>query len=137
MLLVKENNKLLVQDTPDIVTMLNDIKAWVKYLEDCNERLRKENAELKSKNYKDKEIQKLNRKIDELSGDLGRGFPIRVWEWENLQRQLMQHNTIFESNKMIKYPAHQIVRYEFLPTEIGTVKRAYCRCGECFTFSDI
>ena len=51
----------------------------------------------------------LNRKIDELSGDLGRGFPIREWEWEYLQKQLMQHNTIFESHKMIKihlFPYH-------------------------------
>lgn len=132
MLLVED-----IQNKQDIVTMLNNIKAWVKYLEDCNEFLRKENAQLKSKNYKDEELQKLNKKIDELSADLKRGFPIQEWELKYLQQQLTQHNTVFESNKITKYPAHQIVRYEFLPTEIGTIKRAYCRCGECFTFSDI
>ena len=104
------------------------------------ENLQKENKELKDNAYKDKELQDMREDVKFWKEAAIRGFPIYENEQNELDKQFHEHLPeikITDKRKFVKYPKHMIIKYEFYPTEIGTMKKAVCRCGKEFTFSEI
>ena len=117
-------------------TYINDafkqIKEQIDDLLEENKALRKENKELKSAHYKDKEIKKMKASVDECDKALKRGFPI--WdEWQKkIDKWKDEHDKEHITPTPRKYTHHY--SYIFTPSPVGTIGTIRCSCGEEFCF---
>ena len=117
------------------VRELKNIIATVESLSDNVARLRVENQELKSENYKDEELARLKESLnskDELIGKLyGRTFVIDDDEQKKIDEFKAKHNHGSAGAIGGQYS------YTFTPTSIGTIGTITCSCGESFDFSNL
>lgn len=101
-------------------------------------RLEQENAELKDQHYKDREIQRLHERLNRLTGDIYRGFPITKEEKEKIDAWM--HNHIHKKHwKKQNYhtkcgPVDCSFSYQFYPTHLDTIQIVKCSCGAEFQF---
>lgn len=134
----------------DMDTACEEFIKNVKYhYEKCkatNDRLRKENAELKNEHYKDEELQKWKAIAEEARADCNRGFPISEREWEAVKAWMDQHDREAHSLDSDDDSSLAVKRggaiggnykYEFIPTSIGVIGTVYCSCGASFQFQEI
>jgi len=133
----------------DMDTACEEFIKNVKYhYEKCkatNDRLKKENVELRDEHYKDKELQKWRDAAHQAQDDLHRGFPISEKEWEAVKTWMEQHDR--EAHSLDSDDDSTFVKrggaiggnykYEFIPTSIGVIGTVYCSCGASFQFQEI
>lgn len=110
--------------------LFDNIRNRMQWYVDDNVRLREENEKLKSEHYKDDEIKRLNKELEETKDNLYRGFPIfededvkiRNWQKEHLKNMHPE-----PPKKIIKYWAEgPNYNYVFKPFELGIVQKCYC-----------
>lgn len=121
--------------------LFDKVKGQYKWLENQNKKLIKENKELKSEHYKDLALQEMKAEVELAYADLRRGFGISEKEEEELYKLFDDHckteNYDYDTEcKTKRCPKHQIVSYSFYPTELGTFKSAFCRCGKELRYND-
>lgn len=126
-------NRVLYSMKP-IKERLDEIAEEFERKEAAIEWLRKENDELRNEKYKDEELARLKRRLEDVEYELYRGFPIS--EEEEREIKLWK-----ERHELIHRGGHGAVggkyTYTFVPTSIGTVGEIKCTCGESFCFSEI
>lgn len=118
--------------------LTDKINQQYKKLQDQNEKLNAENAQLKNEQYKDMELIKLKKEIDDLKEVCQRGFPItkdeadRIAEWRE-NHILKYHKNEITGTKIKKQSTFHPI-YTFVPTYIGTFGSVYCE--ECKAKAD-
>ena len=108
-----------------------------------NQKLIKENDELKNNAYKDKELTSMRNELNEMKSEYYRGLPTSEYEEKKINEWIEQHEREAHGIKTYadKLASHgrcgDSYTYEFVPTSIGTVGTVRCRCGAEFTFRSI
>lgn len=119
------------------------IQRKIDFLESQNQKLIKENDELKNNAYKDKELTSMRNELNEMKSEYYRGFPISEYEEKKINEWIEQHEREAHGIKTYadKLASHGCCggsyTYEFVPTSIGTVGTVRCSCGAEFTFRNI
>lgn len=139
-----EFTKLADMDTA-CEEFIKNIKYHYEKCKAMNDRLTKENAELKDDHYRDEELQKWKAIAAEAQADCNRGFPISEREWEAVKAWMKQHDREAHSLDSDTDAAFTKrggaiggnYKYEFVPTSIGVVGTVICSCGESFTFQEL
>lgn len=140
-----EFTKLADMDTA-CEEFIKNVKYHYEKCKAANDRLRKENVELRDEHYKDKELQKWRDAAHQAQDDLHRGFPISEKEWEAVKAWMEQHDR--EAHSLDSDDDSTLVvkrggaiggnyKYEFIPTSIGVIGTVYCSCGASFQFQEI
>lgn len=140
-----EFTKLADMDTA-CEEFIKNVKYHYEHCKAANDRLKKENVELRDENYKDKELQKWRDAAHKAQDDLHRGFPISEKEWEAVKAWMEQHDR--EAHSLDSDDDSTLVvkrggaiggnyKYEFIPTSIGVIGTVYCSCGASFQFQEI
>ena len=114
--------------------LFNEIAEEFERKEVAIERLRKENEELRDEKYKDEELARLKRRLEDVEYELYRGFPISEEEETKIKKWKEIHEIKHKGGHGAiggKYT------YMFVPTGVGTIGEIKCTCGESFCFSDI
>ena len=130
------NHSSLLPDTlQEAISTLRDIEQ--NYINAIN-RLETDNTALKDEHYKDKELKRLQEKINYLTENMHRGFPITEEEEEKINA--WKDNHILEKHwKPKKYvtkqgPVDCTFSYQFFPTILDTTRIVKCSCGAEFSF---
>lgn len=108
-----------------------------------NERLRKENKNLKTETYKDEELSRLKSELEKFKKEYYNGFPIsekekkKISEWQ-VKHDAEVHGVRTFEDKLRRYGAiGGRYSYTFTPTSIGTVGKIVCSCGEEYCFQEL
>ena len=113
-----------------IEDLTDKINQQYKKLQEQNEKLKAENEKLKDEHYKDMELIKLKKEINDLKETCYRGFPItkdeakRIAEWRE-NHMLKRHEDEITDTKIRKQSTFRPI-YTFVPTHIGTFGSVYC-----------
>ena len=98
--------------------------------------------ELKDKQSKDKEIQKMKKYVEKAQRELRQGFPISDEQNKQISDWMSKH--IREKHWDKKHNCESYCGaaggrfiYQFLPTGIGTFITVKCSCGEKFEIEDL
>lgn len=67
------------------------IQRKIDFLESQNQKLIKENDELKNNAYKDKELTSMRNELNEMKSEYYRGFPISEYEEKKINEWIEQH----------------------------------------------
>ena len=125
----------------DLIKSLNNsasnISAQFTLLEDKIADLEKENAHLKSEQYKDTELQKMSEELEDAKYKLACGFGITKEELEAIQAWRVSHIEKYhrEVELTLCNPVGGAFEYVFTPTGIGVIGEIKCNfCGDSFTF---
>ena len=124
---------------------INNVQYHFERCKATNDRLKKENDELRDEHYKDAELQKWRDAAHKAQDDLNRGFPISEKEWEAVKAWMEQHDrevhTLALDDDSIPVKRGGAIggnyKYEFIPTSIGVVGTVICSCGASFTFQEL
>ena len=122
---------------PDIHELTEQLIMLHDAQEDCIAELKCENEHLKSENYKDEELIKMQEKVKVAEEEKRealiayyRGFPISKEEEEFIHSWQKQHDIKEHGNKNGYHGAiGGYFSYRFVPTSIGTIGE--CRCNTC------
>ena len=98
------------------------IKTRVEILERQNAHLQEENNRLKSEKYKEEELAKMQKELEENRKMLMNGFPVSQQEKEKIEQWKEKHREKSSENPR----SHSFV-YEFAPTELGVLGTCICR----------
>ena len=118
------------------------IQREINTLKYQNKRLLAENDRLKNEHYKDEELSKMKSRLETISKDCYRGFPISEKEHENIREWKNRHEEAHNCHSLkdkLKYGGciGGTYTYEFIPTSIGTVGTVRCSCGAEFIFREL
>lgn len=103
--------------------------------EEVNRRLREKNKELTDEHWKDKTLQEMQARLDNIIDKNRRGFPITAEEQRAINKwrenhYATQHNVTTNAQKLqMGGVIGGTFHYEFVPTSIGT--SGSCVCGSC------
>ena len=139
-----EFTKLADMDTA-CEEFIKNVKYHYEKCKAANDRLKKENAELKDEHYRDEELQKWKAIAEEARADCNRGFPISEREWEAVKAWMDQHDreahtlSLGDDSTFVKRGGAigGNYKYEFIPTSIGVIGTVYCSCGASFQFQEV
>ena len=85
------------------------------------EYLEQQVKELKDEHYKDKRLQEMSEKLEQVRADARRGFPLSVEESNAITAWKAKHDTLRHNNpKQYHGASGGGYSYEFYPTGIGT-----------------
>lgn len=123
---------------------LSSIKCRIEDNEKSIKRLEEENKQLKSENYKDEELSKMESQLEDMRADFYRGFPISEEEERLIEEWQRKHEKIVHSLKTLddRLKAGGCIgagryKYIFTPTSIGVSGEVVCSCGAKFEFQEI
>ena len=105
----------------DFDDMFEGMRVEVKSLFDRINWLQKENKRLQEENYKDEELTKMKKELDNVRKDLYRGFGISQEENESVRNWEKKHNKKYHQSRW-----NGAVTYMFVPTNIGTFGSVCC-----------
>lgn len=114
----------------------DDQEKRIEYLE-------KENKELKDDNYKDKQLQEIQDKLNRMTKEYNRGFPISEDEQKAIDEWKVKHkaevHSAITSNHRSEFECvcGGNYLYQFIPTSIGVAGVITCSCGAKFEFQHI
>lgn len=98
--------------------------------EKVNERIKKENADLKSGIWEKEALQDMKDEYDRMKDEYYRGFPISAREAEAIAGWQEKHDEVEHKNLTHYYGASGgAYSYTFVPTSIGV--SGVCYCGIC------
>ena len=111
--------------------IVNNLIKRLRQLELFVENLKKENAELKSEHYKDKQLSDMKDKLDRMKKDYYRGFPISKEEELKINK--------FQDKYRNKYygAIGGAFTYKFTPTSIGVIGEVIAPNSESLVFKDL
>lgn len=110
---------------------LDNIKKKYETLEIENQRLLKENKQLKSKHYKDEELIRLDEENKKLHKQLSLGFPVSQEEHDKIEEWAKNHDCIYNGTKL-----KGVSYYKFgVVPGIGYNGYVTCVCGKEFCFT--
>lgn len=127
----------------DINKHLRDIKNYVEYQDNRIKQLEKTNKQLHDNAYKDKELQRMQKRLDDMQADYYRGFPITEAEEKAIQKWHKEHDAkvhgLKTDNDRIRAAGccGGSLTYLLIPTSIGTIGEVKCHCGEKFCFREL
>ncbi len=107
--------------------------------------LTEQNKKLCDEQYKDEELQKLTKKLEECKNKMRRGFSISeneeksINEWKK-KHESEKHGIKTDRDRMnasIREPVGRLYTYHFLPISIGIIGVVSCSCGDKFCFRDL
>lgn len=101
------------------------------------EQLNNEIKELKDEHWKDKKLQDMKKRMDQMSKDYWRGFPISQEEKDAITKWETEHIKNKHNNNHYAGAIGGRFLYTFIPTSIGTIGTIKCSCGEEFTFQEM
>lgn len=122
---------------------LSSIKCRIEDNEKQIKRLEEENKQLKSENYKDEELSKMQSELEEMRADFYRGFPISEKEQKSIEEWQRKHEEEAHKLKTLgeRLKAEGCIggryKYVFIPTSIGVYGEVACSCGARFEFQEI
>ena len=99
--------------------------------------------ELKDNNYKDKQLQEMQDRLDRMTKEYNRGFPISEDEQKVIDEWKVKHKAEVHSATTSNYRSEfECVcggnyLYQFIPTSIGVAGVITCSCGAKFEFQHI
>ena len=105
--------------------------------------LTEQNKKLRDEKYKDEELQKLTKKLEECRKEVRRGFSISEDEEKSINEWKKKHESEKHGIKTDRdiINAHGAIggayTYHFLPTSIGDIGEVSCSCGEKFCFREL
>lgn len=111
--------------------LFDNIRKRMQWYVDDNTRLREENKNLKDEHYKDRELKRLNKELEETKDNLYRGFPIYKDEFDNIEKWQQSHMEKMHprkpQKKIVKYWAESPdYNYVFSPFNLGISQKCYC-----------
>lgn len=116
--------------------MIKDLEKYNKEREEKIDCLIKENERLRSENYKDEELAKMQKEITWTKDILERdqkamrlGFPISEEEDAAINKWYKEHKEKEHGGKYYGGAIGGSISYKFIPTSIGTV--GVCSCDAC------
>ena len=126
----KKTGKTTFKTIHPLNESLDSIKTRFEELVRANESLFERLQELKQEKWADERLIEMQDRLETMSKEYDRGFPIsveaeaRIDEWK--KNHLHNGGAIGGT-----------FTYEFTPTSIGTVGTIRCVCGDTFTFEDL
>ena len=114
-----------------------DILRTVERLKARCEVLQKNYDILKEEKWRDEELQRMKRELDEAITDLNRGFEITKEEDVAIKEWIDVHIKEKHNGKYYAGTIGGRFTYGFTPTSIGTVGTIRCSCGDSFTFREL
>ena len=135
---LKTGKMLHVHTFDECIAILNHRYNRMKEnLYHANQEIKK----LLSEHYKDEEITRLKKRIEELEATPEYGFQISAKQYEQIREWMVQHD--LEKHNCSKNKRHNLdgaiggrYTYSFVPTTIGTIGSVQCSCGDKFTFME-
>lgn len=100
--------------------------------QDQNERIEyllEENKKLRSENYKDEELQRMQQELEEARTKLHLGFPITIEENTAAASWQQQHIKKYHNGNSYAGVIGGMFDFCFIPTSIGTI--GICECSSC------
>lgn len=129
------NDKMIL--IPPIDELCVILKEKFKNQEQQIKYLNNEIKKLEDNHWKDKELQDMKKRMDQMSEDYRRGFSITKEEKEAITKWKMEHIKNKHNNNHYAGAIGGRFSYTFIPTSIGTIGTIKCSCGEEFTFQEI
>ena len=126
----EKTGKIIFKTIHPLDESLDSIKTRFEELIQANQSLFGRLQELKQEKWADERLIEMKDKLETMSEEYYRGFPIsaetesRINEWKKNHR----HNGGAIGGTFT---------YEFIPTSIGTIGTIKCACGDSFTFEDL
>lgn len=114
----------------------DDQEKRIEYLE-------KENKELKDNNYKDSQLKEMKDRLDRMTKEYNRGFPISEDEQKMIDDWKVKHEAevhgaiTFDQRLKRSGVCGGNYIYKFVPTNIGTSGIIECSCRARFEFRKI
>lgn len=129
--------------TKNIDDCLELIKNEYARKDDIINSLRQENEKLKYEAYKDVELERMKKELEEMKADYYRGFPISEKEEKAIEAWTKKHDE--EAHGLTTNYARMKAggvsggrfSYHFVPTGLGTFGVIRCSCGAEFEFQEI
>ena len=102
--------------------------------------LKEQNEKLKSENWKDEQLQTMERRYKEMQEDYYSGFPISKKEKDAINKWIKKHEEEKHPSSDRLFPRGGAIggsyTYRFTPTGLGTFGEIRCSCGEIFHFQE-
>lgn len=103
----------------------------------ANNKLRKENDNLKSGIWAKEEMSKIKAQYNDMKERYFDGFPISKEEKESIRHWIDEHEYEKHGGKLYGGAIGGAYTYKFTPTSIGIVGEVECNCGEKFCFREL
>ena len=127
----------------EIDRFVENLKSELRCKDTRIQYLEHQNQNLISEKYKDQELSRMKKDLEEMKADYYRGFPIsknkqdKIDEWID-KHEKEAHNCRTLDDKMRRGGCiGGTYTYEFIPTSIGTIGTIKCNCGAEFTFQEM
>lgn len=123
-------NNLSPEQRIDFVNLIKDFGN----MQETIDYLREEIKKVKEKTYASNELSNMKKKLDIMSADYYRGFPISVSEKAAIDDWISEHEKEHPGGHGCSGGKYS---YHFLPTGVGTSGVIRCSCGKEFEFQEL
>ena len=126
-----------------IDNFVEDIKKELHGRDTRIQYLTEQNKELYDEHYKDNELSRMKKSLEEMQKKYNRGFPISKQEEDKINKWIENHEAEVHHCHSIDDRLKRggcsggTYTYEFIPTSIGTIGTIKCSCGAEFTFQEM
>lgn len=121
----------------DLEECLESIRIINKKNQETINRLGEQNRKLNEEYYKDELVQQMQQRLDQMSADYYRGFPISEKEKAAIDAWKLAHEKEVHGGDSYAGAIGGRYSYHFVPTSIGTSGVIRCSCGAEFEFQEI
>lgn len=127
----------------EIDRFVKDLKSELRCKDIRIQYLEHQNQNLINEKYKDQELSRMKKDLEEMKADYYRGFPISKNEQDKIDEWIDKHEKESHNCRTLDDKMHRsgciggTYTYEFIPTSIGTIGTIKCNCGAEFTFQEM